>query len=469
MAEDHDFDVAVIGGGMAGLMASRQLLKSGFQRVVMLEADQRVGGRVLSHQKGGYWVNLGAQFLAGEGPLFAVADELGVEHLSLASFHPGLARGRKIIRSDEFLRLPIAFPGSLSDRLSVASLGLKIIRNYWQIALTRNRAAARQRRGTLEQMTAADLFAAAKPGSAGEQLMRCLVRFWLGAEPEEVAAAHAAVYLGLSLVNLRRLPPFAMPIGGTEQLIRVLHASLPATIVTGARVSAVRQDPNRVEVTYRHEHAERTLSARACVVATPAYVTREIVEDLPAAASAALGAVRYGTYLNVGVFTSEQEASPWDDYYTITPLDRPFHVLVNSVAALRGTEGERRGGALLAYAGGEPARAMMELSGPEVSHIFTSELCDLFPSLRGKIDQTIVQRWPAAVPYWGPEGRLGHRALNEPFGRVCLAGDYIGYPSMQIAASSGVLAARAIHDHLETADSNGESGQGEQGSAARRR
>ncbi|MHB2029092.1 MAG: flavin monoamine oxidase family protein [Acidimicrobiales bacterium] len=437
-------DAVVVGGGVAGLMAARALHARGLKDVVVFEADERAGGRVKSVRYGPYWANLGAQFLAGSGPLFDLADELGIEYLNLAPYHAGLASGGRVVRSDQPLRLPLAMRGPLSDRLSIARVGLDIFVNYWQIALRHNRKKARRRRGRLETIAASQLFAGAKLGSAGEQLMRCLVRFWMGAEPEEVAAAHAAVYLGLSLMNLRRLPPFATPIGGTEELVKGLRGQLTASIVTEARVVRVRQDTRAVKVSYRLGGEQRSIGATACVVATPAYVSAEIVEDIPESTVDALKSVRYGTYVSVGIFTNEDTASAWDDYYMITPLQGPFQALINPVAALRPLERKREGGSLLAYAGGEPARELMECPDEEISTAFTSNLCEMFPSLAEHIVKTVVQRWPAAVPYWGPGDGLRRRTLTRPFGRICFAGDYAGYPSMQVAASSGISAVEAL-------------------------
>lgn len=72
-------DVLILGAGMAGLTAARALAERG-RRVVVLEARDRVGGRVLSLQADGTTVELGAEFIHGRAPeLWALIDEAGVE------------------------------------------------------------------------------------------------------------------------------------------------------------------------------------------------------------------------------------------------------------------------------------------------------------------------------------------------------------------------------------------------------
>jgi monoamine oxidase len=75
-----DADVIVVGAGIAGLTAARALAERG-QRVLVLEARQRVGGRVFSRTiEGGQTVELGAEFVHGRPPeLWALIEEAGAE------------------------------------------------------------------------------------------------------------------------------------------------------------------------------------------------------------------------------------------------------------------------------------------------------------------------------------------------------------------------------------------------------
>ena len=75
---EADVDVAVVGAGLSGLTAARELRRSGAS-VVVLEARDRVGGKMHTVSIDGCAVDLGAHWV---GPtqrrVLALADELGI-------------------------------------------------------------------------------------------------------------------------------------------------------------------------------------------------------------------------------------------------------------------------------------------------------------------------------------------------------------------------------------------------------
>lgn len=72
-------DVVVVGGGLSGLVAAREVASQG-RSVVVLEARDRVGGRVLNHDIGnGSVIESGAAFVGPtQDHILALAEELGV-------------------------------------------------------------------------------------------------------------------------------------------------------------------------------------------------------------------------------------------------------------------------------------------------------------------------------------------------------------------------------------------------------
>jgi len=75
----READVIIVGAGLSGLSAAREVLDAGREPLV-LEADDRVGGRILTEHVDGIPLELGAQWIGDtHHRMQALAAELGVE------------------------------------------------------------------------------------------------------------------------------------------------------------------------------------------------------------------------------------------------------------------------------------------------------------------------------------------------------------------------------------------------------
>ncbi len=114
-------DVVVVGAGISGLIAARELTKAG-KSVVVLEARDRVGGRMVRQSVAdGGWVDLGGQWVGPtQDRILALADELGVKRftfyekgLSVVDFHG--VQGRFEGDVNQIQGLPAATRESLKE------------------------------------------------------------------------------------------------------------------------------------------------------------------------------------------------------------------------------------------------------------------------------------------------------------------------------------------------------------------
>ena len=92
-------DVVVVGGGMAGIAAARKLQQNG-HKVTLLEARDRMGGRVWTATSLGFPTDLGASWIHGANPQnpltpfvseFSIATEDHPDEQNCRSLAPVLA------------------------------------------------------------------------------------------------------------------------------------------------------------------------------------------------------------------------------------------------------------------------------------------------------------------------------------------------------------------------------------------
>src|ERR671936_2892450 len=110
-------DVVVVGAGIAGLSAAWELRDAD---VVVLEAETRVGGRLMSEPRDPYWLNFGGHVVGGPetatGRLLAAT---GVEAAHLPGSLSGLVLGGELLPGGRVEAYPLRAPLSTRDRIDL--------------------------------------------------------------------------------------------------------------------------------------------------------------------------------------------------------------------------------------------------------------------------------------------------------------------------------------------------------------
>jgi protoporphyrinogen/coproporphyrinogen III oxidase len=429
-------DVVIVGGGIAGLSAAWRLRH---RDVLLLEAGDRLGGRLRSDPRGDYWLNYGAHLFPGPGSLVeAMATECGLEALRVTGGMMGLAVGSRRLTSGRVETYPFRLPLRLRDRIAFARAGLKV-----------QRAAARhqrlERRPDFEDGRTFGEFLGPLP-PAVRQIFSCAAHR-ATAELDELSAGcgiglFALVWGGQASLIGRNL------LGGSGRLPAALGRELGDRARTRVRVHAVR--PEGTDLTVQTDRED--IRARHVIVAAQAPCAVPLVAPVAERAAAALSQMTYGPFLSVAVATSEDGPMPYDDVYAMATPGRVFDMFTNQAHALRAGRPRRPGGSLMLFAGAHGAARLMRADDEAIVERFLADLHELFPQTRGVIAGATVHRWELGNVYARPgrgrlraplEGALGaHENLH-------LAGDYFAeLGNMEAAARSGSAAAERVDARL---------------------
>ncbi|MDX6466764.1 MAG: hypothetical protein QOI27_1804 [Gaiellaceae bacterium] len=432
-------DVVVVGGGIAGLACAWHL--RGLD-VLVLEASDRLGGRIRSEPRGEVWLNFGAHVFGGvDSATGRLLDHTGVRAEQVEGRLAAVALKDRIVASGPVETYPFRLPLSLRSRAALMRAGVKLrlaVRRYAEVAAPRagESPAARQQRmlDFLDDRSFGDFIGPLPPDV--DSIFRATLNRSSG-EPEELAAGYGIGYF--HLVWNRDAGLSRNILGGPSALIDALSAG--GDVLTGARVTEVAPDGAGVLVRY----GEHTVRARHAVVATPAYVTREIVRGLPDDTAAALAQIRYGPYVVGAFLTAATRPMPWDGLYALATPGRSFGMLFNTANVLRG---RKRGGSLMVYAAAGAARALADLDDDAVRGRFRADLERLYPGTGGVVSELAIQRWDRGLPYAAVGRAALQAALTRPLGPIHLAGDYLGTWYTETACQTAETAAAAIRRAL---------------------
>ena len=245
----NERDVVVIGGGIAGLSAAWRLRH---RDVLLLEASDRLGGRLRSDPRGDYWLNYGAHLFPAPGTLVdSMARDCGLETVPVTGSMMGLAVGPTLLNRGRVETYPFRLPLSVRERVAFAKAGLKVQRavaKYQRLAKPAPGETPDEVRARVlafeGDRTFAEFLGPLPP--AVDAIFACAARR-ATAEPSQLSAGcgiglFALVWAGKGTLTARNLR------GGTGRLPAALGRELGDRARTGCRVSGLRPDGDELLV-----------------------------------------------------------------------------------------------------------------------------------------------------------------------------------------------------------------------------
>jgi len=430
-------DVVVVGGGIAGLAAAWALRDLD---VVVLEAADRVGGRIRSDRRGDYWLNFGAHVFAGPGSASdRLLRETGVQAVDVPGVLTAVELNGKVVAGRRVETYPFRLPLTVSDRLALVRTGLRLrleVARYDRVVRRASPAAVLAYDG---DRSFTDWLGRVPPSV--DAILRATLRRSSG-EPEDLAAGYGIGYFHLVWDRSGGLARNLL--GGSGALPEAIAAELGDRIRMRTRVEEVTPADDGVRVA--HEQGEEL--ARFAVVATPAHVTRAILRGAPGDTLAALGEIAYGSYVLAALRTGEAGPAAWDDVYAVATPQRSFNMLFNTANVLRRSGPREPGGTLMVYSGGSLARRLWDEDDARIAETYLADLDGVFPGAAHLVEETVVYRWEHGLPYVRPGRHRIQQALERPLGPIFLAGDYLGSRYTETAIATGTAAAGAIRGRL---------------------
>lgn len=428
--------VVVAGAGLAGLAAARDLEAHG-ARVTVLEARERVGGRVHTIREGfanGAHAEAGADLIESQQThVLELARAVGLEpvrilRLGFGYYGPG-NRGRRRVH-----RGPMPFEAAARALEPVTGDYCRAGKD-WESGVAAG----------IARLSVADWVAGAKTNAELRAGLRGLRGFFL-ADPED-----------LSLIQLvdqfaQAGPPgkdqFFRIDGGNDRLPQAIARRLKGRLLLNTVVRRVRQDARGVRVTIEERGTRREIGGDYFLAAIPATTLRDVIvtPTLPPLQRRAIASLKYGDATRMLL---QFERPFWRK--ALRP--RGFGTDLPIGAVWEGDEEQKGRGAILSLlAGGRASGELQSIAAGEGIKGVTRRLAWLgrpAPLLESWTISWEDDPWSrGGYAYFDPSFDPAlRRWLRAPTGRIVFAGEHTSVESqgfMNGAIESGLRASAEL-------------------------
>lgn len=444
--------VLVLGAGLAGLAAARELDEAGHD-VTVLEARSHAGGRVRTLREPFaedlYSEAGGIAFSETYTQANRLIDELGLERAPWAQ--PDLAplyhlKGRRFSGGGE-----VDFPYDLTpEERSLGPFG--ILKQYvfgtMPSEVSNPGSWSRPPLVDLDEMTLGEYMRSQGASAGAVDVIRDTQ--WFGHAVENGSALSSLLAdFGLFMGG----QPFVL-VGGNDRLPKGMARELSGSVRYGVEVTGLRDTGQGVEVTATRGDRHETYEADRAVCTLPLGVLRdvEIEPSMPAEQRTAVNEMPYITATRTFV---QVDRAFWYDEGVSGAASTDLPVGNVSRHPPSDTAGPDQRAILEGYAVGPEASRQAARSDSELVDHVLGQMEKVHPGIAEHFEGAVVKAWsrdPYAqghVSWPGPGDVTAHlEALRSPHGRIHFAGEHTSVlrSTMEGALRSGVRAANEVNE-----------------------
>ena len=398
--------VAVIGGGVAGLAAARRLEALALEAAVSLvERDVVLGGKIRTDRLDGFVVETAPDsFLSRKERGVGLCRELGLgdELIARRPEH----RGSFVRRGDELHPLPEGLTGMIPTSLDALET-TELLSAEGKVRFAAE-ADVPPSDGVEDESVAA--FVSRRFGrEAYDGLVEPLMTGIYGGDGEQLSLRanfpqlraiereHGSLLRGLTATSPGDAPPFLSLRGGMDVLVDALRGGFERTeVLAGRGAERVTRDASGYRVGLSDDEA---LAVDGVVIATPAYVTAELLAELDPELAAIHAEIPYASSVVVSLGYSRADVVPLDGYGYVIPRAEGGDVLACTWSSQKWEHRAPEECVLVrVYLGRFGGRDVTSDTDDELVAGARAEIAFLGLSARPVL--TCVHRWPLGMPQY---------------------------------------------------------------------